>query len=180
MGFPPYHCFPQKEPRSPVPRRGFFFGFSAKLGRGRIGLIGLVGCASLPSPHSLLMMYPLAPTPLPGLLFFTVDDWTRATTIGFSRRPGSQGHPYTGICLRRRSHRNSKLQGTPTLSQAGNYGQSGLDTARSTCRRHRDLNRSATNIPSAHRIANIALNDAMILPYDANPGRMEFSERTGD
>jgi len=22
-------------------------------------------------------------------------------------------------------------------------------------------------------------NDAMILPYDANPGRMEFSERTG-
>jgi hypothetical protein len=28
-------------------------------------------------------------------------------------------------------------------------------------------------------IANIALNDAMILPYDANPGRMEFSERTG-
>ena len=29
------------------------------------------------------------------------------------------------------------------------------------------------------RIANIALNDAMILPYNANPGRMEFSERTG-
>jgi hypothetical protein len=25
---------------------------------------------------------------------------------------------------------------------------------------------------------NITLNDAMILPYDANPGRMEFSERT--
>jgi hypothetical protein len=44
--------------------------------------------------------------------------------------------------------------------------------------RHRDLNRSATNIPSACRIANIALNDAMILPYDANPGQMEFSERT--
>ena len=42
-----------------------------------------------------------------------------------------------------------------------------------------DLNRSTTNIPSACRIANIALNDAMILPYDANPGRMEFSERTG-
>ena len=34
------------------------------------------------------------------------------------------------------------------------------------------------NIPSACRIANIALKDAMILPYDANPGRMEFSERT--
>ena len=31
----------------------------------------------------------------------------------------------------------------------------------------------------ACRIANIALNDAMILPYNANPGRMEFSERTG-
>jgi len=36
-----------------------------------------------------------------------------------------------------------------------------------------------TNIPSACRIANIALNDAMILPYNANPGRIEFSERTG-
>jgi hypothetical protein len=45
--------------------------------------------------------------------------------------------------------------------------------------RLRDLNRSATNIPSACRIANIALNDAMILPYGANLGRMEFSERTG-
>jgi hypothetical protein len=30
----------------------------------------------------------------------------------------------------------------------------------------------------ACRIANIALIDAMILPYDANLGRMEFSERT--
>src|SRR5665648_452886 len=27
-------------------------------------------------------------------------------------------------------------------------------------------------------ITNTALNDEMILPYDANPGRMEFSERT--
>jgi hypothetical protein len=39
----------------------------------------------------------------------------------------------------------------------------------SASNRHRDLNRSATNIPSACRIANIALNDAMILPYDTNP-----------
>src|ERR1019366_1125506 len=39
--------------------------------------------------------------------------------------------------------------------------------------------RSTTNIPSACRIANIAINDTMILPYDANPARMEFSERTG-
>jgi hypothetical protein len=39
---------------------------------------------------------------------------------------------------------------------------------------------SATNIPSACRIANIAINDAMILPYDANLARMKFSERTGD
>jgi hypothetical protein len=31
----------------------------------------------------------------------------------------------------------------------------------------------------ACRVANITLNDAMILPYDANPGRVEFSERTG-
>src|SRR5664280_1047353 len=44
--------------------------------------------------------------------------------------------------------------------------------------RLRDLNRSTTNIPSACRIANIAINDAMILPYDANLARIEFSERT--
>jgi hypothetical protein len=43
--------------------------------------------------------------------------------------------------------------------------------------RLRDLNMSATNIPSACRIANIDPNDAMILP-DANPSRMEFSEGT--
>src|ERR1019366_4012872 len=42
--------------------------------------------------------------------------------------------------------------------------------------RNRDLNRSTTNIPSACRIANIAINDAMILPYDANLARIEFSE----
>jgi hypothetical protein len=30
------------------------------------------------------------------------------------------------------------------------------------------------DVPSACRIANIALKDAMILPYDANPGRMKF------
>ena len=43
----------------------------------------------------------------------------------------------------------------------------------------RDWNRSATNIPSACRIANIDPNDAMILPHDANPNRLTFSERTG-
>jgi hypothetical protein len=40
------------------------------------------------------------------------------------------------------------------------------------------LNRSTTNIPSASMIANIAFNEAMILPYNANPSRIEFSERT--
>jgi hypothetical protein len=35
------------------------------------------------------------------------------------------------------------------------------------------------NIPSKCRIASIDPNHAMILPYDANPSRMEFSERTG-
>src|SRR5450759_2119002 len=44
--------------------------------------------------------------------------------------------------------------------------------------RRAGLNKSATNIPSACRIANITLNDAMFLPYYANPGRIEFSERT--
>jgi len=38
---------------------------------------------------------------------------------------------------------------------------------------------SAANIPSACRTAIITINDAMILSYDATPGRMEFSERTG-
>jgi exodeoxyribonuclease-1 len=37
---------------------------------------------------------------------------------------------------------------------------------------------SAANIPSACRTAIITINDAMILSYDATPGRMEFSERT--
>jgi hypothetical protein len=37
---------------------------------------------------------------------------------------------------------------------------------------------SAANIPSACRTAIITFNDAMILSYDATPGRMEFSERT--
>ena len=40
------------------------------------------------------------------------------------------------------------------------------------------LSFKATNIPSACRIANIALNGAMILPYNANLGRMAFSEGT--
>jgi len=42
------------------------------------------------------------------------------------------------------------------------------------------LNKSATNIPSECRIANIDPNDAMILPHNANPDRIEFSESTGD
>jgi hypothetical protein len=35
------------------------------------------------------------------------------------------------------------------------------------------------NIPSACKTANTAQNDAMILSYDANLSRMEFSERKG-
>jgi hypothetical protein len=48
----------------------------------------------------------------------------------------------------------------------------------STSSRLRDLNRSTSNVPSACRIANIGANHAMILPLEANPSRMEFSERT--
>ena len=44
--------------------------------------------------------------------------------------------------------------------------------------RQRDLNRSAMNIPSKWRIANIGPNHAMILAPEANPARIEFSERT--
>jgi hypothetical protein len=40
------------------------------------------------------------------------------------------------------------------------------------------LNKSATNISSECKIASIGPDDAMILPHDANPGRIEFSERT--
>ncbi len=35
------------------------------------------------------------------------------------------------------------------------------------------------NIPSECRIASIGPNHAMILPHDANPSWMEFSEGTG-
>jgi hypothetical protein len=41
------------------------------------------------------------------------------------------------------------------------------------------LEHIAISLPSACRIANIALNDAMILSHDENPDRMGFSERTG-
>ena len=41
-----------------------------------------------------------------------------------------------------------------------------------------EFNVCVSDVPSACRIANIALNDAMILSYDANLGRMEFSEGT--
>jgi hypothetical protein len=44
--------------------------------------------------------------------------------------------------------------------------------------RHRDLNKSATNIPIEYRIAIIGSHHAMILPDEANPGRIELSERT--
>jgi hypothetical protein len=36
-----------------------------------------------------------------------------------------------------------------------------------------------TDIQTRTSVVNIALNDAMILSYDANLSRMEFSERTG-
>jgi hypothetical protein len=42
---------------------------------------------------------------------------------------------------------------------------------------YRLRDRSATNIPSECGNANIAIDDAMILPYDANLALMEFSER---
>jgi hypothetical protein len=43
---------------------------------------------------------------------------------------------------------------------------------------NRDLNRSATNIPSAPKIASIMPNGAMPLSHSANLRRMTFSERT--
>ena len=45
--------------------------------------------------------------------------------------------------------------------------------------RHCDLNISRTNIPSACKIVTIDPNGVMILPHDASPGRIRFSERTG-
>src|SRR5262249_15410155 len=67
----------------------------------------------------------------------------------------------------------------PVLAQVGkHFVGHGIRHGSSASSRLRDLNRSTTNKPSACRIANIAFNDAMILAYDANPGRMEFSERT--
>jgi len=57
--------------------------------------------------------------------------------------------------------------------------------------RPRDMTRQSITAPSSATIAEacvyrkprperIVSNDAMILPCDANPGRMEFSERTGE
>jgi hypothetical protein len=40
-------------------------------------------------------------------------------------------------------------------------------------------NMSATKSPSVASIANVNVNDAMILPHDANPRRIRFSERRG-
>jgi hypothetical protein len=62
---------------------------------------------------------------------------------------------------------------------AAKQWQAGGGATNSQLQAHRDLNRSATNIPSACKIVIIALNDAMILSYDATPSRMEFSEGTG-
>ena len=45
--------------------------------------------------------------------------------------------------------------------------------------RRRDLNKSTTNIASESSSANIVRDHAMILPDDATPRRMEFSEGTG-
>src|SRR5262249_53653990 len=42
-----------------------------------------------------------------------------------------------------------------------------------------DLNRLAINVPSRWRMASIALDNALILPYRANPRRMGFSGTTG-
>jgi hypothetical protein len=41
------------------------------------------------------------------------------------------------------------------------------------------LNRSAMKVASRWMIANIALDDALILPHRANPRRIEFSRTTG-
>jgi hypothetical protein len=40
------------------------------------------------------------------------------------------------------------------------------------------LNRSAMKVASRWMIANIALDDALILPHRANPCRIEFSGTT--
>jgi hypothetical protein len=41
------------------------------------------------------------------------------------------------------------------------------------------LEQVGDKLPSECRIASIGPDDAMILPHDANPGRIEFSETTG-
>src|SRR6476646_10085816 len=78
---------------------------------------------------------------------------------------------------------NPSLSSSPWMRGAPHSGFSMLicriRNKFSASSRVRDLNRSETNIPSACRIVNIALNDVMILSHDANLGRMEFSEGTG-
>jgi hypothetical protein len=77
-----------------------------------------------------------------------------------------------GIGLRVRAYSQAR-RGTP-------QGDAELMTNErfSASTRDRGLNKSATKFPSERKIANIAQNDTMILPYDPNSHRMEFSERT--
>jgi len=42
---------------------------------------------------------------------------------------------------------------------------------------HFDLSRSAINVPTRYMIANIALDDGLILPRSANPTGSNFRER---
>src|SRR5207247_10274655 len=49
----------------------------------------------------------------------------------------------------------------------------------STSSRRGDLNRSAINVASRRMIANIASDDALILPHGANPAGWNFRDRQG-
>ena len=89
-------------------------------------------------------------------------------------RGGQTGHQPNDVESDQQRQRNC-VEGT-RRRWYGEDERTGRDPASS---RHRGLNKSATNIPSECRIASIGPDDAMILPHDANPGRIKFSERTG-
>ena len=83
--------------------------------------------------------------------------------------------------------RNTSFRGYADYMQTEAFAE-GLRTLIHMSRQKRTAIMCAEGVPwrchrslvaDAFTVRGIALNDATILPYDANPGRMEFSERTG-
>ena len=91
------------------------------------------------------------------------QDGLRLNHLGRTKQARPElGHPYEQCAI---TSAKSKTRWCPPQSDDKLMAEKKILSFKPA----RDLNRSATNIPSACRITNIALNDAMILSYDATP-----------